>query len=430
MADRSAQAEPFGRYLLLRRIAKGGMAEIHRAVAFGEEGFAKRVALKRMLPELTKDPKFVDMFINEAKLAASLNHANIVQLHEFGCIDDRLYLAMEYVHGLNVSEIVSQMRRIGQPVPIGPACFITAEALYGLDHAHRLADRQGQPQQVIHRDVSPSNLIVSFDGHVKIADFGIAKATQFRGRTRSGVIKGKFKYMSPEQARGQALDQRADLFSLGTCLYKMLTLKDVYVGKSEQSILMQAREGDIRPPREHNPNLPPELEALLLKALNRDRERRFASAAEFRDDLEAFLFKAQLKMFSSDLARFMRDGFADVIRSDERELADEAEWIARSQPHASTMAEMRAADDAEISTMIVDRKQLEKHLGLESLQLDDDTGTDAPTVPSIARPTLPAMPKAATTPAGPLIWDEPAQGDDWDDETDLVTVRQIGRAHV
>ncbi len=439
----------FGRYLLLKRIARGGMAEIFRAVAFGEEGFAKRVAIKRMLPDLTRDPKFVDMFIAEAKLAAGLNHANIVQIHDFGCIDDRLYHAMEYVQGLNISEIVREMTEQGQPVPVGPACYIITEALYGLDHAHRQKGDKGEPLHLIHRDISPSNIIVSFDGSVKIADFGIAKATAFRSRTRSGVIKGKFKYMSPEQARGQQLDQRSDLFSLGVCLYKMLTLADVYPGKTEQQMLMQAREARFIPPRDLNPVVPEALQAIMHKAMHADRELRYPSAAAFRDALEAFMFEAGLQMFSSNLARYMRDGFGHVITQDQTELAAEADRIARAQPKAATMAELRAADDEEISTMVVDRALLDSQLGGKLADLgddDEDEGTEEATVPSMARPTPFALPRAdlepapadeedqepepASEPQGaqgvrPLIWDDGAgEPDDWDDETEMNTDRR------
>lgn len=431
----------FGRYLLLKRIARGGMAEIFRAVAFGEEGFAKRVAIKRMLPALTEDPKFVDMFIAEAKLAAGLNHANIVQIHDFGCIEDRLYHTMEYVQGLNISEIVREMQDHGQPVPVGPACYITTEALYGLDHAHRQKDRQGQPLDIIHRDISPSNIIVSFDGSVKIADFGIAKATAVRSRTRSGVIKGKFKYMSPEQAQGQPLDQRTDLFSLGVCLYKMLTLQDVYPGKTEHSMLMQAREAKFTPPRMINPAIPEPLQAIMQTAMHQKREQRYASAAAFRDALEAFMFKAGLQMFSSNLARYMRDGFGHIVQEDQAELAAEAERIARAQPEAATMAQLRAADDEEISTMIIDRALLDSQLGGKLADLGpepaEDEGTDEATVPSMARPTpfllsraQPLEPDPVVEPAPqddpgaegkPLVWDDAGAQDDWDDETEMNT---------
>lgn len=438
----------FGRYLLLKRIARGGMAEIYRAAAYGEEGFAKRVAIKRMLPKLTKDPEFVDMFIAEAKLAAGLNHANIVQIHDFGCIDDRLYHAMEYVHGMNISELVIEMRKHGQPVPVGPACFIVCEAAYGLEHAHNHRDRQGRPLSIIHRDVSPSNIIVSFDGQVKIADFGIAKASWVRRETRTGVIKGKFKYMSPEQARGKRLDQRTDLFSLGVCLFKMLTLRDVYNGKSEQTLLMQAREGKIETVRKHNPVVSEKLEAILAKVMHPDREQRYPDATSFRDALENFLFANKLQMFPSSLARYMRDGFGHIMGEDQLELASEAEQTARSQPKASTMAEMRAADEEEISTMIIDRMQLDVK-DLPSLDDDDDeeSATAIETMPERCRPTAPMLPRAempaleapkmedlpafdddetvSGTGAAPLVWGAES---DWDDETEAEEPRLARRA--
>lgn len=424
------QAQPpqtFGRYLLLKRIAKGGMAEIHRAVAFGEQGFTKPVAIKRMLPALSREPKFVDMFIDEAKLAAGLHHANIVELHDFGCIDNRLFHVMEYVQGLNVSQIISGLKQLGQPVPVALACFIVIEALYGLDHAHRNRDPQGRPQHVIHRDISPSNILVSFDGAVKLADFGIAKVTWSRQRTRTGVIKGKFKYMSPEQASGRDLDQRSDLFSLGVCLYKMLTLRDAYDGKTEQTQLLQARQAEFTPPRAINPAIAEPLEAILLRAMHREREQRYPTTAALRDALEGWVFDSGIKLFSSDLARFVADAFGDRIRVAQAELAAEARRIERAQPRPQSVDRMRAADFDDMSTLVLDPRGADGSRPNDAAAADaPDSRTAAATIPSLKRPPPYALPRvevdvdiASERPAASDTAAAPAAAD-WDDETELA----------
>jgi hypothetical protein len=424
------QAQPpqtFGRYLLLKRIAKGGMAEIHRAVAFGEQGFAKPVAIKRMLPALSRESKFVDMFIDEAKLAAGLHHANIVELHDFGCIDNRLFHVMEYVQGLNVSQIINGLKQLGQPVPVALACFIVIEALYGLDHAHRNRDPQGRPQHIIHRDISPSNILVSFDGAVKLADFGIAKVTWSRQRTRTGVIKGKFKYMSPEQARGRDLDQRSDLFSLGVCLYKMLTLRDAYEGKTEQTQLLQARQAEFIPPRRINPAVAEPLEAIVLRAMQREREQRYPTAAALRDALEGWVFESGIKLFSSDLARFLADAFGDRIRVAQAELAREARRIDRAQPRPQSVDRMRAVDFEDMSTLVLDPRAADAAAAAGAAEADaPDSHTAAATVPSLKRPPPYALPRVEVD--VDVTSERPAAGEaaaapaaaDWDDETELA----------
>ena len=403
-----SKIKKFGRYLLLKKIARGGMAEIFRAMAFGGQGFSKYVVLKRMLPDITKDHQFVDMFVAEAKLVATLNHANIVQIYDFGLIDDRLYLAMEYVQGMNLSQVINDMRELGQPVPIATACYIITEALYGLDHAHRQTDQAGKPLNIIHRDVSPSNIIVSFEGHVRLVDFGIAKATQVSIRTQSGILKGKFKYMSPEQARGKPLDQRTDLFSTGICLYKLLTLRDAYDAEKEFDRLHQARECLFPKPTEINPNIPEELEKIILKAMHPDRDQRYDNAAQMRDAMESFAFTNNLQMFSSDLARFMRTGFSDKLKKIQSDMAKEAKLLERYRPSTETIRKVKDSDYSELRTLIVDREQLSKKFGLP--KLGDES--DIPTEQSSA---------SGTYSESELNWDDVTTTEDWEhDFHDLI----------
>ncbi len=338
----------FGRYALLKRIAVGGMAEVFRAMAFGAESFRKPVAIKRMLPMFSRDPQFVDMFINEAKLAANLNHANVVQIYDFGQIDKQLYLSMEYVPGKNIAEIIESLKARGLTAPIELTCYIFTQVLNGLQQAHQHRNRFGQPINLIHRDISPPNIIVSYAGEVKIADFGIAKASATKVHTASGVLKGKYAYMSPEQASGKNLDYRTDLFSMGICFYELLTLSEMFTGKNDLDILRNVRNADFILPRKLNLAIPKPLEDMLLKALRKDPKQRYASAAEWRDEIEKFLANQKLRFSSSWLATFMKDVFreeiqtyrkqqnkeanlAEKLRPDERELEDLETLVYRRQ---------------------------------------------------------------------------------------------------
>ncbi len=200
----------FGKYLLLERLSIGGMAEVFLAKTFGIEGFAKLVAIKRILPAMADDADFVQMFIDEAKIAGQLSHPNICQIYELGRIDGAYFIAMDYVRGKDALQLISRFRRLRCRMPLAMAAFIAARACEALDHAHRRADAQGRPLNIIHRDVSPQNILVSYAGEVKLIDFGIAKAVSRSAHTQAGVLKGKFGYMSPEQVRGEPLDRRSD----------------------------------------------------------------------------------------------------------------------------------------------------------------------------------------------------------------------------
>jgi serine/threonine protein kinase len=313
----------FGKYILLRRIAIGGMAEVFRAKVFGAEGFEKMVAIKRMLPHLSSDQQFVGMFINEAKLAASLTHANIVQIFDFGSIDNQYYLSMEYVRGKDVADIIRALRERSLRSPIEMACHVIIQSLNGLHYAHRRTDGQGQSVGLVHRDMSPHNLIVSYEGEVKILDFGIAKAKSSTVQTTGGVLKGKYSYMSPEQAHGMRVDHRTDIFSLGICFYELLTLTKMFQGQNDLSVLERVRETNFIRPRDLNPDIPEEVERLLLKALEKNPDDRWASAADWREALESFLFKAGLQYSPSWLGNFMHEIFRAEIGKEQAQAQDE-----------------------------------------------------------------------------------------------------------
>jgi hypothetical protein len=330
------------------------MAEIFRAMSFGAEGFKKLVAIKRILPELSKDHQFVDMFINEAKIVANLNHPNIVQTFDFGNIEGQLYHCMEYVHGKNLSDIICNMLGEDPATTVEPACYIMLEVLNGLEQAHRQSDSLGSFLNIIHRDISPSNILVSYDGEVKIADFGIAKAAQTTVNTVGGMVKGKYRYLSPEQGKGEPLDQRTDIFSLGICFYETLTLKEMYAEASGLLALEQVTTAKFKKPREVNPAIPEALEKILLKALARDREDRYASAGEFREALVGFMGEHKIHLSRNWLSKFMLDRFSRSLGAERAQLAQEDQLAEQLRPEANVIAKMETDAAAGLKTMIVD----------------------------------------------------------------------------
>lgn len=267
---------------ILEMVAKGGMAEVYRARTTGLGGFEKEVCVKKILPHLTEDESFVEMFVNEAKLAATLNFGNIVQVHDL-CVsgDGEYFIVMEYVHGLDLSDIIRKSQVRGESVPPNWAVHVCREICRGLHYAHERTDTSGTPLNVIHRDVSPHNVLVSSAGEVKITDFGIAKASSIATQTAVGVLKGKYGYMSPEQARGEPLDRRSDLFNLGIVLYELLVGERCFAGSSDFSTLNLMRSAEVTPPRKIQPGIPEALEKIVLKALAPKREDRFQDALEF-----------------------------------------------------------------------------------------------------------------------------------------------------
>ncbi len=279
----------FGQYVLEERIATGGMAEVYRARMMGVEGFQKTVAIKRILADQADNDEFVTMFIDEAKLAAQLKHGNIVDIYDLGKIDNSFYIAMEYVEGLDLRSILERAREAGSTVPVPLALHVTALLAGALDHAHNTTDFEDRDLGLVHRDVSPPNVLISSDGDVKLCDFGIAKALSKAAQTRDGLLKGKLKYMSPEQGSGGEVDHRSDIFSLGLVLYEMLTGQKVFDGSSEAEILEQVRDPKVAAPSELNPEVPPDVDRIVLKALDPDPESRYQSAADFEHDLEEAL---------------------------------------------------------------------------------------------------------------------------------------------
>ena len=311
---------PFGKYFLLERINVGGMAEVFRAKAFGVEGFERLVAVKRILPNIAEDKEFIRMFIEEAKLSVQLNHANIAQIFDLGVVESSYYIALEHVHGRDLRGIFDRCRQGGEPMPVAQACFVVMKVCEGLDYAHNKRDQGGRELSLVHRDVSPQNLLVSFEGEVKLIDFGIAKAAGKGSKTQAGILKGKFGYMSPEQVRGLPIDRRSDVFSCGIVLYELLTGERLFVGESDFSTLEKVRNVEILPPSTYNRKIPDELERIVLKALAKDTEDRYQNAIDLHDELQAFVYTSGEFYSRKDLAGWMKKTFGREIEEETAKL--------------------------------------------------------------------------------------------------------------
>jgi serine/threonine protein kinase len=304
-----------GKYEILRRIAVGGMAEIYLARARGTAGFEKLVVLKRILPGVAADPTFVQMFLDEARLAATLQHPNIADVYDVGEEEGAYFFTMEFVHGQDVRAIRHEIRKRGDNVPLAVGLAIVHGVASALDYAHDKTGPDGKKLGLVHRDVSSSNVLVSYDGAIKLVDFGIARATVSQHKTQTGTLKGKIPYMSPEQCQGLVLDRRSDLFSLGVLLYELTVGKRPFRGESEFAIMDQIVYKGTARPSEVVAGYPLELEAIVLRLLERDPEKRYASADEVIHDLDTFMAANHLWLSAKQVGKFMRLLFADRIRA-------------------------------------------------------------------------------------------------------------------
>jgi len=303
----------FGKYYLLDRISVGGMAEVFKAKSFGEAGFERLVAVKRILPSIAEDNEFIAMFVDEAKLAVQLTHPNIAQIFELGKVGDAYFIALEYIAGKDMRAIFDRTRRGNQPIPMPMACYVVMKLCEGLDYAHNKKDAAGRALELVHRDVSPQNIIVSYDGDVKLIDFGIAKAASKSSKTQAGILKGKFGYMSPEQVRGLQVDRRSDVFAVGICLYELLTGERLFVGESDFSTLEKVRNVEIMPPSTYNRKIPEELEAIVLRALAKHPEDRYRTAMDLHDDLQSFMYTSGNFFARKDLSAYVHKVFSEEI---------------------------------------------------------------------------------------------------------------------
>ena len=290
----------------------GGMAQLYRAKITGVQGFEKLIAIKTILPHLLDEKDFITSFIDEAKLAALLNHHNIVQIYDFGIIEDSYFIAMEYLFGKDLRHILRRSEEVDSPLSLEHALYIASRICSALDYAHKLKDFQGKPLNIIHRDISPQNILVTYEGEVKVVDFGIAKAASQSTVTQHGMIKGKVGYMSPEQAGGGQIDHRSDIFSTGIILYEMVTRKRMFTGDTLQ-ILAKVREAAFEPAEKACGGLPPKVYDILNLALAKEPDRRYQSCGEMLADLEECIFALPRRPTARGLADYMKILFGDAV---------------------------------------------------------------------------------------------------------------------
>ena len=292
------------------------MAELYLARSRGIEGFEKVVVLKRILPQFAQNRDFVTMFLDEARLSATLQHPNIAQVHDIGQWHGSYFFTMEYINGQDIRGILQAAARRHQRIPLAQALTMVAGAAAGLHAAHDKRSLDGRPLKIVHRDVSPSNVLISYDGAVKVVDFGVAKAAQRQTETQAGTLKGKIAYMSPEQCLGKPLDRRSDIFSLGILLYELTTGRRLFKGEAEFAVMQRIVNEDVTPPSHLVASYPPDLEKIVVKALARDRDERYASAQDLQLDIESFAGAHRLALSQVMLARFMQTLFDDVLKGE------------------------------------------------------------------------------------------------------------------
>ena len=310
------EPKQFGKYQLLDRIAVGGMAELFRAKLTGAQGFEKLIVIKKILPNLSEEESLVTSFIDEAKLAALLHHENIIQIYDFGSMADQYFIAMEYLFGKDLRAINSAAEKKDLPLGMENILYIVSRICAGLDYSHNLKDLQGRPLNIIHRDINPQNILITYEGQLKIIDFGIAKAASHNAHTRENLIKGKLAYMSPEQANGAKIDHRSDIFSTGIILYELLTARRMFTGDT-MHVLSLVREAQYDPPEEVISDLPPNLNAILCRALAKDPADRYQSAGEMLADIEAFMFEISLHPNARSFAGYIKELFDEEHAEEE-----------------------------------------------------------------------------------------------------------------
>jgi serine/threonine-protein kinase len=329
---KDGEGERLDRFELIAELASGGMATVFLARLSGVAGFQRLVAIKRLHPHLAREPEFVEMFLDEARLAARIHHPNVVPIQEVGESEHGYYLVMDYIEGDTLARVLAKAAKSNGKVPYAVAIRVLLDVLAGLHAAHEMKDDHGVPLEIVHRDVSPQNILVGVDGVARVVDFGVARAASRLSTTRSGQLKGKLAYMAPEQARGGSIDRRADLFACGIVLWEALATKRLFKGDGEAETLNRVLYDPIPPPTSVRADVPKALEAICMKALSRDPTLRYATAQDFGDELE----KAARALGSVGSVRDVAECLQDVIGLDLTQQRDAVRaWLARSEPNDS-----------------------------------------------------------------------------------------------
>ena len=311
------------KYSIVSKLDAGGMAEVWKGKATSLRGFEKLVAIKRVLPDLAKKDTFINMFLDEAWLSLHLNHANVVQTFDIGTSDGAYFIVMEWVDGVNLKGVIESVKLSGDRIPLEQAIFISAEVCKGLYHAHRRHTPDGQPLNIVHRDISPPNLLISREGEVKLVDFGLAKAATQALVTDQGMIKGKFSYLSPEAAWGKPVDERADIFAVGALLWEMLAGRRLFEGATNKETVLMIREAPVPGLEQFNPYVDQELMEIIRRSLAREKDDRYSTAKELGQDLTSYLFKHGLTVNNYDIAELVET----TINEREKDKRLEPEWL-------------------------------------------------------------------------------------------------------
>ena len=362
------EALRLGSYEILRQLARGGMAELFLARTVGPESFEKLVVLKKILPKFADNPKFVRLFLDEARLAAALDHPHIAHVYDLGKVETSYFFTMEYVHGQDLHATVKRVARLGRRIPIGHAVQLAHAVASALHYAHERRASDGSLLGIVHRDVSPSNVLIAYDGAIKLVDFGVAKAATSTVKTRTGTLKGKISYMSPEQAKGSPIDRRSDIFALGTVLWELVTSHRLFKAENDLATIQRIINSETQPPTELREDCPPELETIILKALAVDVNERYSTAEELQLDLEELAREHKLVQSTVALRAYMHELFADEIAAWQ---AAQASGVTLTEhiAHAASAPGTPASDG---DAYAVDDYELDE------LDEVDDTGGHAP----------------------------------------------------
>jgi serine/threonine-protein kinase len=302
------------RYRVIEKLESGGMAEVFRAESEGLQGFRKQVAIKRVLPNLSSKKKFISMFLDEARLSAQLSHSNCVQVFDIGVGDNAFFIVMEFVDGGNLKSIIEHIKKTGRDFPVEAAVYITLELCKGLAYAHELTDSNGVPLHIVHRDMSPPNVLITKHGEIKIVDFGLAKANSQLEKSEPGIIKGKFSYLAPEAAMGQDVDARTDIFALGIMLWELLAGQRLFLGETDFQTVKKVQAAHVPSITQINKKVPPELERIINRALARDPTQRYQTARDLGLELTRFMFKFGVPVSTFEIGQLVQGAMKERQR--------------------------------------------------------------------------------------------------------------------